>query len=166
MPEAGLPHRRHADPRPDAVIQAGTSEFDPQQRFADWIAACRWINEHTDKDEIVLTPRGQQTFKWYAERSEVVNWKDIPQDARGIKEWWRRHNEVYPPEVRVDGLVRHDVETLGGLASYYGFRYVIIDRAKSATPHHWLRVFPPSTGQRAVYEVYRLPPGSSNDTSP
>ncbi|HJN08619.1 MAG TPA: DUF6798 domain-containing protein [Pirellulaceae bacterium] len=158
--------RRYADPRPEAVIQAGTSEFDTQQRFADWTAACRWITDHTDEDEIVLTPRGQQTFKWYAARGEVVNWKDIPQDAMGIKQWWRRHNEVYPPEVRLAGLVRHDLATLRGLANYYGFRYVIIDRAKSATPHHLLRVFPPRTGRRAVYEVYRLPPEASNVTLP
>jgi len=148
--------RRYADPRPDAVIQAGPSEFERRQRFEDWIAACQWIADHTDEDEIVLTPRGQQTFKWYAGRGEVVNWKDIPQDARGITEWWRRHNEVYPPEVRAYGLVHHDMASLRRLARVYGFRYLIIDRGKSATAPHLPRVFPPRAGHAAVYEVYSL----------
>jgi hypothetical protein len=158
--------RRRVDPRPDAVIQPGTSVFETQQRFADWTAACQWIRDHTDADEIVLTPRGQQTFKWYAERGEVVNWKDIPQDASGISEWWRRHNDVYPPEVRGYGLVRHDLATLRRLANDYGFRYVIIDRFKSATPPHLLRVFPSGADHVAVYEVYRIPPETSNSVSP
>ena len=157
--------RRHADPRPDAVIQADVSEFDTQQRFADWTAACRWINNHTEEDELVLTPRGQQTFKWYAERGEVVVWKDIPQDARGITEWWRLHNEVYPPEVRSYGLVRHDISTLQKLANDYGFRYIIIDRGKSTTLLNLQRVFPLRWDAASAYEVYLLPSGTSHDTT-
>lgn len=153
--------RRRDDPRPDAVIQAGPAGLDMQQRFTDWSAACQWITAHAGEDEIVLTPRGQQTFKWYAARGEVVNWKDIPQDAQGIVEWWRRHNEVYPPAVRAEGLVALDLTTLRALAHRYGFRYVIIDRAKSLTPPQLPRAFPPPSDRGAMYEVYWIPPGSA-----
>ena len=37
----------------------------------------------------------QQSFKWYAGRSDVVNYKDIPQDPRSIVDWWRAINEIY-----------------------------------------------------------------------
>ena len=46
-------------------------------------------------DALFLTPRMSQTFRWYASRGEVVNWKDIPQDAKGIVEWWRRLGEIW-----------------------------------------------------------------------
>ena len=36
-----------------------------------------------------------QTFRWYAGRAEVVCRKDIPQDAGGIVQWWRRMNDLY-----------------------------------------------------------------------
>ncbi len=48
-------------------------------------------HENTPTDAVFLTPRLAQTFRWYAERAEVVNRKDIPQDAPGIVEWWRRN---------------------------------------------------------------------------
>ncbi len=148
--------RRALDPRPDAVIQAGQVAFERERDFTDWLAACRWIRAHTARDEIVLTPRGQQTFKWYAERAEVVNWKDIPQDAAGIIDWWRRHQQVYPAEVRADGLTRHDTATLRRLAAEFQFRYVIIDRAKSLRPPPLPRVFPEARSAPCRYEIYRV----------
>jgi len=149
--------RRWADPRPDALIQAAPSEVDNERRFADWRAACRWITASTDASEIVLTPREQQTFKWYAARGEVVNRKDIPQDALGIIEWWRRLNEIYPDQVRRGGLACHELTTLRELAERYDFRYMLIDRAKSVSPPQLQRVYPPPGSASASYEVYRLP---------
>ena len=39
---------------------------------------------------IFLTPTDHQTFKWYAQRAELVTWKDVPQDAESIVEWSER----------------------------------------------------------------------------
>lgn len=63
--------------------------------YADWREACRWANEKTFPTERFLTPRGAQTFKWYAGRSEVLSWKDIPQDSKAIVEWWRQMKDIY-----------------------------------------------------------------------
>ncbi len=38
-----------------------------------------------------LTPRLAQTFKWYTGHRDVADWKDVPQDAAAIVEWWRSH---------------------------------------------------------------------------
>lgn len=63
--------------------------------YADWVEACDWIAENSPRDARFLTPRMAQTFKWRSGRSEVVTWKDIPQDSRGIVEWWRRLREIH-----------------------------------------------------------------------
>ena len=54
-----------------------------------WRRACQWIADpaHTSPDARFLTPMKVQTFKWYTGRSEVVNWKEMPQDARSIVRW-------------------------------------------------------------------------------
>ena len=61
--------------------------------FADWRAACQWV---ADSGKIPPEPasscRGYaQTFKWYTGHSDVVKWKDVPQDAKTLVEWWRPH---------------------------------------------------------------------------
>jgi hypothetical protein len=63
--------------------------------LADWREACSWINTHTPPDALFLTPRSSLTFKWYAERGEVVTWKDVPQDAVALVVWWQRMHEVH-----------------------------------------------------------------------
>ena len=59
-------------------------------QFADWKAACAWIQKETLQDALILTPRESFAFKWMAERAEYVCYKDCPQDAAGILEWNRR----------------------------------------------------------------------------
>ncbi len=54
---------------------------------ADWIAALRWINEHTPPDSLLLATNEDFAVKWWAERAEYVNFKDCPQDAAGVVEW-------------------------------------------------------------------------------
>lgn len=61
----------------------------------DWRDACAWIARETPPDARFLTPFRGHTFKWYAERSEVANWKETPQDAAAIVEWWQRMQSIY-----------------------------------------------------------------------
>ena len=63
--------------------------------LADWRAVCAWIDDNTPRDALFLTPRSSQTFKWYAQRAEVVTWKDVPQDAATLVEWWRRMHDIH-----------------------------------------------------------------------
>ena len=46
---------------------AGASAELQKQVYRDWLAVCRWARISTNDDEVFLTPRHQQTFKWYAE---------------------------------------------------------------------------------------------------
>ena len=46
-------------------------------------------------DAVFLVPRDAQTFKWYTGQRDVVNWKDVPQDAKTLLEWWRRIQDIY-----------------------------------------------------------------------
>ena len=59
-------------------------------QFADWQAACTWIQKETPSGTLFLTPRESFAFKWMAERAEYVCYKDCPQDAAGILEWNQR----------------------------------------------------------------------------
>ncbi len=67
------------------------------RNYADWRRACRWIArpENIPPGTRFLTPRLAQTFKWYTGHSEVVTWKDIPQDARSIVRWWTRMQDIH-----------------------------------------------------------------------
>ncbi len=73
-----------------------TTRENRKRVMSDWIAVCDWVKESLPPDELLLTPRNQQTFKWYAQRAEVVNWKDVPQDAESLIEWRRRFFEIFP----------------------------------------------------------------------
>ena len=53
------------------------------------------IPEHTPPSACFLIPRVAYTFKWYAGRGEVVNWKETPQDAASLVAWWKRIQDIY-----------------------------------------------------------------------
>ena len=54
---------------------------------------CR--SQHTPPSACFLIPRVAYTFKWYAGRGEVVNWKETPQDAASLVAWWKRIQDIY-----------------------------------------------------------------------
>lgn len=120
-----------------------------------WRELCEWIAEHTPADAVFLTPRLDQTFHWYAGRAEVVSRKDIPQDARGIVEWWRRNQALYAASSADEASWRESLAELGSqrlinLGREFGADYVVT----SAYPALNLeRQGPPS----ASYALYRLP---------
>ncbi len=53
------------------------------------------------------------TFKWYAGRGEVVNWKETPQEAARLVEWKDRIKDVYTTGDR-------EADTPLPLENYYG----------------------------------------------
>ncbi|MFV1965679.1 MAG: DUF6798 domain-containing protein [Pirellulaceae bacterium] len=152
---------RWQDPRPPAVIQSMTRQDNTDEELArlhaGWRTTCAWIANNTPGDALFLTPRNQQTFKWDAQRGEVVNWKDIPQDACGIMEWHRRTGELYPRQVEQLGLVMHGEAALIRLSKEYGFEYVVMDRTCSGRRLNLRRVFPLYRDPRNPFEVYRMP---------
>lgn len=122
---------------------------------ADWRAACLWISEHTPADAVFLTPRLAQSFTWYAGRGEVVTWKDLPQDAASIVEWWRRLEAIHGtrwPDAEGDwheSLTELPASRLRRLAVQYGAQYLIT----LAEPPLGL----PRLYVNKTYAVYKLP---------
>jgi hypothetical protein len=75
--------------------EPATPRTDKNLVYDDWIDVCAWIDEHTKPTDIVITPRLAATFKWHTGRPEVVNWKDVPQNAESMVEWWQRINAFH-----------------------------------------------------------------------
>ncbi|TWT99035.1 DUF6798 domain-containing protein [Neorhodopirellula pilleata] len=133
------------------------ADYATQRRtMADWIKVCRFVRANSDPDDVFLTPRHQQTFKWYAHRAEVVNWKDIPQDVLSLREWGRRFVEVYPVELSTMRVtIRYD--RLRHFRKRYGVDWMIIDR-RVVGPHLPLvQVYPNEDERNSTYAIYRLP---------
>jgi hypothetical protein len=122
--------------------------------YAAWRHLTDWVSQHTSHDALFLTPRSQQTFNWYTGRSEVVTWKNIPQDASGIAEWWARLNDIYGAESGgdqeewYDSLAEIPAERLQQLAGKYGFKYLVAE----AEPPLAL----PVLYRNESYAVYRM----------
>ena len=152
-------------PTPDSRLrawqltgEAGTEQLkEARERFEEWRDVCSWIKENTPEDARFLTPRQQQTFKWYAQRAEVVNWKDIPQDAGGLVAWRRTLSEVFPPEGMGSDLGVHSDAQLVELARKHVAAYIVIDRTRTSRLIGLPRVYPDGGIRSSAYAVYRVP---------
>lgn len=141
---------------PDSyLVSVSTRPEQQEEDFRAWLEVCAWAATNTDSETIFITPRHQQTFKWYASRAEVVSWKDVPQDAKSLIEWAKRINKVYPREVRR----RHpplDTELLRELAREYAVGYVIIDRRMAPELLDLPIVYPEANPENTTFVVYQL----------
>lgn len=121
---------------------------------AAWRETCRWINDNTPADAVFLTPRLAHTFRWHANRAEVTNRKDIPQDAQGIVEWWRRQLELhydYNYGFWRRSLSDIDPEQLRKWGQEYGAKYLVTTDDR---PVRLPAVAAPARG----YAIYSLEP--------
>jgi hypothetical protein len=125
---AGVAWQRFSNPVPPADAR--------MVDFEAWKAACKWIAENTSAHSLFLTPRLNHSFKWRTGRPEVVNRKDIPQDARGILEWNRRIKDIfyYDGPGTVDGpadsVGQLGAERVRELAKKYKADFVLSDRSQ------------------------------------
>lgn len=146
-----------------ADIGPGRQESAEVRRYAyqDWQDTCEWIRKTMPSDEVLITPRHQHTFKWYADRAEVVNWKDIPQDAASMVSWYRRFTEIFPQRLgNVRATIRYP--DLSRFRSRYGVRFMIVDRRIVGPSLPLVQAYPPvspatRSGVETYYAVYRLP---------
>lgn len=99
-----------------------------------WQEACEWIAENAPADARFLVPRWGHSFKWYASRADVANYKDVPQDAASVVAWRKRIAALYPTIDAVDErgrkIMLDSPELLGTprvteLAQRYGASHVI-----------------------------------------
>jgi hypothetical protein len=137
----------------------------PRQPRADrlpdyprWRLACEWIDQsgQIPADARFLTPRLAQTFKWYAHRGEVANWKEIPQDAKGLVRWWAQIQDIYATNDPRPGEAHYfdfpgqlGVERLKRLAVRYEADYAITPVTDSPLPL-------PVVYSNPSYVIYRL----------
>jgi hypothetical protein len=147
------------DFRPGGIVQSSPrgSWTDEQlvARYRSWQETCQWIKQHTDPHARFLTPRNQQTFKWYAERAEVTCWKDIPQAQASIVIWWRLLQEIYPQAVIEHGLGAWSDEQLREIAQREQVDYIVVDRSHTNRRLGFPRVYPESPRDEAWFEVYQ-----------
>jgi hypothetical protein len=152
--------QRWTDRRPEAIAQSRSGRFASSHSAAAlyraWRDTCQWIDRHTPRDAVFLTPRAQQTFKWYAGRSEVAVWKDIPQDAAAIVAWRQRIADCYPPMYgQIESAASRD-ERLGRLARKYNFDYIVVDRTVDPPLLSFPKVYPSDAETQLPFEVYRV----------
>jgi hypothetical protein len=98
----------------------------------DWRDTCHWAADNTPPGTVFITPMNCSTFKWYSDRDEVANWKDMPQDAPSVVAWWQRLNELYatgsknPDNRWRSSLFELDFQQVQNLATRFGAQYVIV----------------------------------------
>jgi hypothetical protein len=151
---AGLHVGAYALERPFPLVPKADSG---RVEYWYWRDACRWIATpgHVPPDARFLTPLMSQTFKWYSGHSEVVNWKDIPQDPRSIVEWWDRIQDIYAGPIdesdtqRYESLARLGVARLERVGKKYRADYMIA--------RIWPRLPLEAVYENEVYVIYRLP---------
>lgn len=103
--------------------------------YPEWREACEWIVQSgkIPKDAKFLTPIDSQTFKWYTGRPEVVNRKDIPQDAKSIVEWWDQLWDIHgigseePIRIWQDSLAELGADELREMGEKYHADYVLTE---------------------------------------
>lgn len=125
--------------------------------FVDWLAACKWIknSDEIPPDAMFISPRLSRTFRWYADRREVVVWKDVPQSAAGIVKWWCRVQDIHGtglPEGYPswhEPLAEAGVDHLRQMAEKYKADYAVTDRTEPP-----LNL--PVLYQNHTYIVYKL----------
>ncbi len=106
---------------------------DKLRNYGDWLDVCRWVSDpaHTPPDATFIIPRTAFTFKWYAGRGEVVNWKETPQDAASLVLWWKRIKDIYatgnkpPLETFYVSLADAGAPRLRELAKTYKAGYLV-----------------------------------------
>ncbi len=124
--------------------------------YVSWRLACNWVvhSGEIPADARFLTPRQSQTFRWYTGRAEVATWKDIPQDAASIVEWWRRLRELHgtrrgpPDRMWRRSLLELGPQRLRRLAEKYHAQYVLVEfqpegpiKAKPLYHNRWYAIY-------------------------
>jgi len=124
---------------------------------AGWRDVCAWAALHTPPTATFLTPPGGATFRWYSDRSDVVNWKDVPQDAAGILAWWERMRDIHGPDSpKGASHARRSLGELGAirlrqLGDEYDADYAIIARLPGLP-----KLDLPEVYANSAYSVVRL----------
>ncbi|HVA51493.1 MAG TPA: DUF6798 domain-containing protein [Pirellulales bacterium] len=120
----------------------------------DWREVCQWMADHAPPDALAITPRMAQSFTWYAERGQVVSWKDLPQDAVAVVRWWQRLVDIYGMPFPAfqgrwhDSLSERSPDRLRELGRKYRAGYLVVESEPT--------IELPREYANGSYAVYRL----------
>jgi hypothetical protein len=141
-----------------------------QETQKNWVRVCRWIADNTPQDALFLTPRKQQTFKWYAGRAEFVNWKDAPQDAPALLQWQRRMSDVWnswdDSQPEQWSLLLHftvHANSIQFIVLEQEFWDDITRRTFARDIQHLVRVYPEESHRQTTYVVVKVMRESGED---
>lgn len=118
-------------------------------RDSAWIEVQRWVQAHTPRDALLLTPPILEGFRTYARRSEFADWKQgtlsMFHEAFGV-EWQRRLSRLVrrPMHARavVNLALNYDALTaadLTALAREYGITHAVVMHRRDEFP--WSQVY-------------------------
>ncbi len=129
--------------------------------------ACTWVREHTATEALFLVPRHAQSFKWYANRSDLVTWKDVPQSADALLTWRKRFFDIHRhyneagEYVLYHSLAEQGTARIRDLAQKYHFDFVLTNE------------YPPlllpvaySNGRYTIYSTAKEGPGGRPQPMP
>ena len=140
------------------------------ETWKNWKRVCEWVRSNTSSDQAFLTPPYQQTFKWYAERSEIVNWKDAPQDAEGLLEWKDRIELSRSLASTGYGWLYLTDQELSKIAQGYSARYLVVEqsavdlRELDNDPVSFRMIYPADPQSRTTYVVFDLRDSDTRDS--
>lgn len=143
---------RMRDPRSGADRQSL-----PLARTQDWLETCQFLRRHAAEypEAKFLTPRRQQTFLWEAQRAELANFKNVPQDAASLLQWKRRMADLYP--MRADGSLRPlTADDCWRLRRKYGYEFLVREKSFFNPPLPYTKVFSSTNGRGIGYEVFHI----------
>ena len=151
----------------DLRVYAGQCRTDPvgpngTPAIAEWQDMCQWIEQNTPQTAKFWVPRDGHTFKWYAHRSDIGTWKNIPQDAESIVRWRKSMDDLYRyKSAEGVGMTDRLITTLlnaktdgeiADLQQKYGFEYILCAQSYEMPKHAVLqRVY-----ENDVYVLYRV----------
>ena len=131
-----------------------------QRKYENWLRVCEFIRSETPADALFWTPHGQQTFKWHAQRAEIVNWKDVPQDTAHVLEWKRRMEDLYPRDWPGLEVTAWSDEQIVEKLERYGATYLVVERGRMrrALGNRFRQVYPNVRHENRDFAVYQLQP--------
>ncbi|MDB4767035.1 hypothetical protein OAG71_05055, partial [bacterium] len=120
----------------------------------------QWVSKNTPQDAVFITPAEQQTFKWYAGRTEVCCWKDVPQDPAAMVQWKQRIDQLTIPQRSSDlGIFIYSDEQLRFLAEKYKATHLIAKQSESdllPTPTQLKQIYPEDAKKKTTWVVYEF----------
>jgi hypothetical protein len=161
---ATMVQENHADGRPNADVRTLRSDPIDAERtgqiYRNWRKACGWISKNTDHDAVFITPAQQQTFKWYAGRTEVCCWKDVPQDPDTMAKWRKRIQLLVEPQRESDlGVFVYSDEQIWEMAGRFGATHLLTLQQSAeliSEPTGFKQVYPADPKARTTFAVFEL----------